>query len=240
MKKMMKKFLVPMVATLCMALLITGVAPVKAYAAAAPASKKMISTTGEATVAVTPDMAVLTLGVQSTDKDVKAAYNDNKTKMDAILKELANLGIEKKDIKTTTFTVNPNYDWADGSSKLTGYTVTNMVTVTIRDLDKVGTVLESAILQNSNAINGLEYKVADNSKSYKAALRLAIRNAKEKATEMADELGYKKVTAVSVRENSISEGGPVYFDKAMLANAGAPVSRGTVEIKATVSVDFQY
>lgn len=239
MKKSMKKFLAPMAAMLCMAMLFSTFAPVTAYAATTSA-KKVISTTGEATISVTPDMAVLTLGVQSTDKDVKVAYNDNKTKMDAILKELSNLGIEKKDIKTTTFSVNPNYDWSDGSSKLIGYNVTNLVTVKIRDLSKVGIVLESAILQNSNAINGLEYKVSDNSKNYKAALRLAIKNAKEKALEMADELGYSKVTPVAVRENSVSEIGPIMYDKAMLSTAGAPVSNGTVEIKATVSVDFQF
>jgi len=239
MKKSTKKFLVPMVAMLCMAMLFSSFAPVTAYAATTP-SKKIISTSGEATVSATPDMAVLTLGVQSTDKDVKVAYNDNKTKMEAILKELSNLGIEKKDIKTTTFSVSPNYEWTDGSSKLIGYNVTNMVTVKIRDLSKVGTVLESAILQNSNAINGLEYKVSDNSKNYKAALRLAIKNAKEKALEMADELGYKKVTPVSVRESSVSEVGPIMYDKATLNTAGAPVSNGTVEIKATVSVDFQF
>lgn len=238
MKKTSKRFLVPMALMLCMALLFSSFAPVTAFAAT---DKKILSTTGEAIIEVIPDLAVLTLGVQSTDKTAKLAYADNKVKMTAILKELARLGIEKKDIKTSTFTVSPSYEWVDNTNKLVGYTVTNMVTVKVRDLDKVGEILESAILQDSNAINGLEYKVADNTKNYKAALRIAVRDAKEKAVEMASELGYEKITPITVRENSSSIVTPIYYDKATLAaSEAAPVSSGTLEIRATVTIDFQY
>ncbi len=127
MKRTNRRFLVPMAFMLALAICFSSLAPVTAFAATE--KKNVVSTTGEATITVAPDMAVLTLGVSSTDKDVKVAYKDNKTKMEAILAELEKLGIAKKDIKTTTYTVTPNYEWVDNSSVLNGYTVTNLVTV---------------------------------------------------------------------------------------------------------------
>ncbi len=230
-----KNFLALLVSTA----LVFSIIATPIQATAAVASKRILSVNGEAIVSVIPDMAVITIGVQSINKELKLAYADNKAKMNAIFSELKKLGIADKDMKTTSFNVGPYYEYKDNSSIQTGYIINNILSINVRKLDDLGLVIEASLLQESNVINNIEFKMSDNTKYYQEALKLAVRNAKGKALIMAGELGYKKITPVLVRENSVSISGPIYYGQAM-KDGGAPVSSGSIEIRASVYLEYSY
>jgi len=150
--------------------------------------------------------------------------------------------VDEKDIQTEGFQVNPLYSWVNNTSKLTGYQVSNTVTVSVRKIDDTGKILESSVLNQANAINGLYFKIADDSKVYQEALKQAVRNAEVKAKTMIGTLENKKLTVAAIRENSTNAPQPVeYMEMAKRLNdTSAPISKGTVEIRASVSVDFQF
>ena len=127
------------------------------------------------------------------------------------------------------------------SRYLKSYQVSNTVTVNVRKIDDTGKTLESAVLNQANAITGITFKIADDKVVYQNALKQAVKNAEEKAKILVGVFGNKKLTAVTIKEISVNEPQPVIFDKlAKDLGASAPVSKGTVEIRASVSVDFQY
>ena len=203
--------------------------------------RNIVSSTGDSIIDVVPDMAVISLGVVNQNVNLQKAYNENKAKMVPILKELEKLGVDKKDIKTSSFIVTPTYDFANGANKLSGYQASNTVTVNVRKIDDTGKILESAVLNQANAITGITFKVADDKVVYQNALKQAVKNAEEKAKILVGVFGNKKLTAVTIKEISVNEPQPIIFDKRAAELAGgAPVSNGTVEIRASVSVDFQY
>ena len=204
--------------------------------------RNIVSSSGDAIIDVVPDMAVISLGVMNQNVNLQKAYAENKAKMEPILKELEKLGVDKKDIKTSSFIVTPTYDYTNGTNKITGYQVSNTVTVNVRKIDDTGKILESAVLNQANAITGITFKIADDKVVYQNALKQAVKNAEEKAKILVGVFGNKKLTAVTIKEISINEPQqPIIFDKlAADLSAGAPVSKGTVEIRASVSVDFQY
>lgn len=221
------------------ATLIFSIFTVPMQASAAVATKRILSVSGDATITVIPNMAVVTIGVQSINKDLKLAYADNKAKMSAVFSELKKLGIADKDMKTISFNVSPYYEYINNSSIQTGYIISNILSINVRKIDDLGSVIEASLLQESNVINNIEFKMSDSTKYYQEALKLAVRNAKGKASIMAAELGYKKITPVLLRENSVSVSGPIYFGQAT-KEGGAPVSSGSIEIKASVYMEYSY
>ena len=204
-------------------------------------TKNTVSTNGDAIISVVPDMAVITLGVENQNKNLQKAYAENKAKMNVILKELEKLGVDKKDIKTDQFNVNPSYDWSNNTNRITGYQISNTVTVNVRKIDDTGKILESAVLNQSNAIRGIGFKIADDSKAYQDALKQALKNAEDKAKVIAGGNGEKKLTLLSVKENTANNPEPVYTEmKTRNEAAGAPVQTGTQEVHASVIVEFGF
>lgn len=203
----------------------------------------IISVSGEGVVRLAPDVAFVTLGVETSDKDVGVAQNNNRTTMNAVVAELKRLGIKEENIQTQTYNVYPDYRWEDNRNILVGYRVTNLVRVKITDIEKAGAIIDAAAAKGANMVQGIQFTVSDEKKAYREAMLLALKDAEDKAKAMAGYFGITKLSPVSM-----AEGGqsiiypPVPMPRAMEAemDASTVISPGELEVRAQVSVGFKY
>lgn len=206
--------------------------------------QKLVSVQGEGIINVTPNIAYVTLGVETSNKEMTVAQAENKEKMNAIMDELKKFGIPEKDIKTTNYSVYPDYQWQQEKSVLVGYRVVNQVRVKISKIDDTGKILDAVAAKGANTVNGIEFTVEDSSKAYQDALKLALKNAEAKAKVMVGEFGYTKVTPVTIIEGSQGYTPIVDWDAKRMAVAEAagetPISAGQLEIRAQVNVSFEF
>jgi uncharacterized protein len=164
-----------------------------------------VNATGE--VYAKPDLAVINISVITEKKTVDEAVSENTNKMNAVIEAIKSQGVEAKDLKTTTFSVNPRYDYPRddellGSKRvLAGYEVSQRVEVKIRDLTKVGSITESATNAGANDIGNLYFTVEDRDQLENQAKEEAIKKAKEKAANLAGQLEIKLGKIVNFYED---------------------------------------
>src|SRR5690606_28944152 len=140
-------------------------------------SKKTVSTQGKGIVNVTPDIALVSLGVETSNKEMSKAQSANKQLMNDIMSELKKLGIQDQDIQTENYSVYPYYEWENNRRKLEGYKVANTVRVKVRKIDDTGKVLDAVATKGANIVNGIEFSIDDTEEIYKDALKLAVKDA---------------------------------------------------------------
>lgn len=216
-------------------------APVAAVAEVAPAT---LTVTGEGVTDVVPDMATLTMGVTTTGTTAAEALSANSTALAAVLDRLRAAGIEDRDIQTTGLSVNPNWTGYDSSSSLSGpkiadYTATNGVTVRIRALEGLGAVLDAAVADGANTMNGLSFGLQDPRPAMDAARSAAVEDAAAKARLMAEGADVTLGPILSITEGGGYGGpAPMYKDAALSA-APVPVQAGELSMQASVTVVWQ-
>lgn len=204
--------------------------------------RNIVSVQGEGIVRVVPDIAYVTLGVETSHKEMATAQKNNKEKMNNIMGELAKMGIKKEDIQTTNYSVYPDYQWEENKTVLKGYRVSNQVRVKISKIDDTGKILDAIALQGANTVSGIQFTLADESKAYQQALQIALKDAEDKAKAMAGYFGYKSLKPVTITESSQSSYyPPIPYQRANEeGDISTPVSPGEMEIRAQVGVTFQY
>lgn len=203
----------------------------------------IIAVNGEGSIKVKPDIAYLSLGVQTQNSNAKVAQSENATKMNNVMTALKQLGIKEEDIQTTQYSMYPNhvYNHNTGKSTIDGYTVQNMVRVVIRNLDSVGTVIDTVSKNDSNLINSIEFGISNTSKYYLEALSKATTDAKGKADAIA------KTISVSISKPSkVIESGqssPIIYEARVMMDKQAEatsISSGMLEVTASVTVEYTY
>lgn len=206
-----------------------------------------LAVVGEGKVDITPDTASVDLGIIVNDaKTVDEASSKINTVNNAIVSALAGLGIEKGDIKTSNYSINPMYDYSRvATGAITGYTGNTTVTVKVRETAKLPQAIEAATKAGANQVMGTNYTV-DKPESYREQARQkAIDNAKEQAQKLANQLGIKLGKVVNIVESSGGSPVPMFYDKAIGMGAGgsnAPVAElqpGTQTISSTVTLYFE-
>lgn len=203
--------------------------------------KRTVSVQGEGVVTVTPDIALITLGVETSNKEMGIAQEQNKVKMNDIINALKAQGIAEKDIQTQNYSVYPDYQWENNSSVLKGYRVSNQVRVKVRKIDNTGRILDAIAAKGANIVNGIQFTIEDSGKAYEQALEAALENAQNKAKVMVGYFDIKNITPVTITEGSSGYYAPIYRDvKDEMADAATPVMSGEMEIRASVSVTFEY
>jgi uncharacterized protein YggE len=205
--------------------------------APAHAAEKLVTVTGEATIAVAPEAAVIRIGVSSQDKTAREASDANAKQMIAVLAAIKSNGIAERDIQTSRLSLQPQYDPnKGGTARLTGFQATNQVTVRIRDIDKLPILLDSAIASGANEMSGIEFVVLEQSKLLDRARDDAIADAHRKAELYAKAAGAKLGHVVAITEE-----GPTAPPRPMQTlRAGAvPIAPGEQTLKAIVTVSYE-
>ena len=200
-----------------------------------------ISVTGEGRITVTPDLAQVALGVEVSDPSAVKAQQNAAAQMDSVVSKLKELGIEDKDIQTSRYDLQPEYDYSTRSPVLKGYRATNLVTVKIRDVSKVGPMLDAITASGATRIQGISFSVSDPTAATTQGRDAAMKDAKTKADQLAQAAGVGVGTPILIEE--VSSTPPPAVDVARAAPAAGaapstPISVGTQEVQVTVRVVY--
>ena len=203
-----------------------------------------ISVSGDGLVKGKPDVAHIQVVVEVTGRNTVETQQDAASRMDKVIAKLKELGVSADDIKTAQYSIYPEYRYNTGDSKpiLIGYRVVNAVTVTIRQLDKVGAILDSVTVAGATRIDGLSYSIADPTSLQSQARALAMKQARAKAEELAKAAAVTLGKVTAINENS-SSALPEYREAnvSRSADMGAvqtPISPGELEIRIDVQVSY--
>ncbi|CAN5125753.1 SIMPL domain-containing protein [soil metagenome] len=218
----------------------SGVMLTAAEAQETPPMQHILSLTGHGEVKARPDLAIVTVGVVSQGTTAREALSANNAAMEKLLAALKAAPIEDRDIQTSNFSVNPRYNYGENNAQppsITGYDVSNSVTVSVRNLEKLGGVLDTVVSEGSNQINGVMFTIAEPQSLEDDARKQAVADALRKAKLYAQAAGVTLGAIVA-----ISEGGgyrppvPAYA-KAMRSDAAPAVPMA--EGEQTVAIDAQ-
>ncbi len=198
-----------------------------------------IQVTGQGTVQAQPDIAVINIGVTTEDGNAQSAVSRNTAATAKVIAELEAASIERKDLRTSNFSVYPQIR-TEGETKrqVTVYRVSNTVTVTIRDLAKIGDILTKAVSAGSNQINGPSFSVSSPEKYLNEARKRAVDDAMSKAAAYANAAGLKLGSVLAM----VEEGGAsqIYATRSagalMKSAVPVPVEAGEESLQAQITV----
>ncbi len=211
-----------------------------APALAQTALPPMISVSGEATISVPPDLAQIDGGVTSEAKTARDAIEANNAAMGKVLLALKGAGIEQKDYQTSRLSLQPQSApsrVSSGPMQIVGFRASNHVTVRVRDVAKVGNVIDTLVSAGANDIGGIDFMVSGASKLLDAAREQAIADARRKAEIYAKAAGVTLGTPFNISEEGSP--GPMPFRKLSSGMAAAtPIAQGEETLAVTVNVSW--
>jgi len=200
----------------------------------------ILNLNGKGAVQVVPNIAVVSLGVITENKDLNAALKENTLKMSKVIDSLKNMGITEKDIKTQSYNIEILYDYVEGKQIFKGYRVSNILNVTVRDINTVGEVINTAIDNGANVVNSINFTVSNPALYYREALTMAIKDAVEKASVIEKSL---KVVVDKTPTKILEETygyAPLAANGMMMKAAAPPIMPGQTEITASIKATFSY
>ena len=217
-------------------------AEIGAYGSTLDASQSGIWVNGSGQVTTVPDVATIRGGVNVTRETVSEAHREAAQQMNALMRALADRGIAERDIQTTRFNIYPQYqyDRETDESELVGYTVSNEISVTVRDLEQVGALIDDMVSAGGDdtVFSGVSFSVSDAKPLEEEARKLAVEDLIDKATQLADSAGVTLGDLVYINESS--RGSPRTFAaEAMADSAAAPISAGEFNVVVWVQGVFE-
>jgi len=206
-----------------------------------PAEGRIV-VTGEGSVSVAPDYAQIRSGVTTSAKTVKEASDTNAKAMTAITAALLDSGIAQKDIRTSQFSIEPDYTSASPPSgpKLSGYRVSNQVNVTIRQIEKIGEILDRLVKAGATDAGNVEFLVSDPAKALDQAREAAVADARHKAELYARAAGVNLGRVEWISESAGYEP-PLSPARSKLSPAlpkEVPIERGEETLRAAITIGF--
>lgn len=212
---------------------------------AAPEALRTLNVSGVGVVYLTPDIAYITIGVNTQRDNAAQAVEENKAQTNAVIQAIRDAGVEDKDIRTNNFSIwsNPQYDEFGQLSGKVNYVVDNTVNVTVRDIDKLGDLLDAAISAGANSIYSIQFDVEDKTEAQNEARTQAVEKAKTEAAELAESSGLTlgAIQNVSYYESGITPyfyGGKGGGGGAMSEAAAVPIQPGQLAVTVTVNLTY--
>jgi uncharacterized protein YggE len=231
-------------------------------ASAAPANEagaktcdtaRSVQVTGNATVNVAPDRALVRLGVQSRAATVDAVESANSAAIQKVIRTLTALGVEAKDIATDIYVVEPVYEDYD-SLIVKGYRISNQVAVTVREVESTSALVSAALKAGANTVDNVEFYTSELRKYRDQARDMAVTAASEKAQALAEAAGAETGCVISITENSWASYGGWWGGRSQSAwsqnvvqniaspegstSGEEPISLGMIAVRAEVSASY--
>jgi uncharacterized protein YggE len=200
-----------------------------------------IIVTGEGEVRVTPDRAIVYVGVQTRAPSAAAAASDNASRQRAIIDAIKALGVTADLISTVNYNVHPEmqYDQQGRVSRIVAYVVTNTVRVELRRIDQVAAVIDAGLGKGANQINGVEFSVSNAEEARRTALAQAITKARADAEAMARAAGGRLGDLIELSSAAQTNYPRPMYDMARMQTSAAapptPIEPGQATISASVS-----
>jgi len=210
----------------------------------APVAVRTLNVNGTGQAFLVPDIAYIYLGVHTEKPTAADAVSENNAQTQTMIKALTDFGIDPKDIRTTNFSIWPQDKYDPQTGLPTGqktYSVDNTVYVTVRDLGKLGDLLDTVVAAGANTVNSIQFDVADKEAALKQARADAVKDAKIQAEQLAQDTG---VTLGDVQSISFYDSSPMPLSEGKggggvaAAAASVPIQPGQLTFTVTVSVAY--
>ncbi len=213
--------------------------------------ERTINVSGEGKVFGEPNIATVTFSVSNEAETADNAMEENKVKMNKVIDFLKNQEIDEKDLKTTSVNVSPRYEYhprtedhPSGERVLVAYQARQSLEVKIRDLEKVGVIVEGSLNAGANQTSGLVFDIDDKEELKSEARKIAIKNAQEKADKLADKLGVKLEKIISYNESDylpylVRESVATMDMMEMSESLEMEIEPGQNEIKVNVNIGYE-
>ena len=229
-------------ATLLAAFAMTA-APATALAQAAPASDgTLLSVSSRAEARKAPDIATFSAGVVTQAADGNAALRQNAEQMNRVLAAIKAAGVADKDVQTSGISLNPQYRYEENQPpRITGYQASNTVNVKLREVAKMGKVLDALVASGANQVNGPSFGIDDPEPLYDRARLDALKAARARAETYAGALGVRVRRIVSISEGGAAMPSPMPRMAMMKAEAydSTPVAAGDSSVLVNLDVVFE-
>lgn len=213
------------------------------YIGQADQQERTITVNGFGKVSGKNDIAMTTMGYSTIDKDVGKAQTDNTNVMNLFLADLKGLGVAEQDLESD-YSIYPEYDYTQiKGQQLKGYRVTNNVTIKVRDLTKISSILSLAGKFNLNEVSGLSFTI-DDTDSLKAQARAkSLANAKMKAAQLALSLGMQLGEVIAYSEYDTNQQPYPMYEKSMgtggMMDAAPVIASGSRDVGMNVSITYK-
>ncbi len=220
------------------------------------AEPRLITVSGEAEIRVVPDEVILTLGVETWDKNLAEAKSQNDERVANVLAAVESFGVEPEHIQTDHVSIEPRYEDNYEKEDLIGYFVRKTVVVTLRDISQFEDLLTAVLAEDVNYVHGIQFRTTELRQHRDQARALAIKAAQEKADALAGELGQDIGQPHSIREdqagwfswynswwgyrwggNMMSQN--VIQESGSAASAGDTIAPGQITVNARVTASFE-
>lgn len=226
---------------------LAGFGAVPAVAADASPREAVISVAGEGRATTTPDMAVLGLSVVKQAKTAREALDENNKAMGDVLAALKKAGIAERDLQTSGFSVQPQFNYPQGTDgqpkppELIGYQVSNSLSVRVRDLSKLGAVIDEAVTLGVNQGGDIQFTNDKPEAAMEEARKNAVADAIKKAKTLAEAAGVKVGRVIEINESSPRPQPVPVYRAAMMkegADSSVPIQGGETSYNISVNVTF--
>ena len=212
--------------------------------------KPAVTVTGQGQMSLAPDTAFVTVGIETTGKTVADAQRQNRLIMNKVVERLRALQIDNERIQTASFIVSPQYKPPPKRSEapaerpeIIGYVISNTVAVEVRNLEKVGPVIEESLAAGANQFQGLHWALRDEQQAKLGALRQAAAKAREKAAALSEALKVKLIRLLKATEESHVVRSMPRVARSMMATDGGggemAVFSGEIKVEATVTLIYE-
>jgi hypothetical protein len=206
-----------------------------------PKPDPVIVTSGEGIVKRAPDRAWVSIAAESRARTAPEAAKLNTDAMTAVLDKIKSLGVAAEAIRTTNYTVQPDFEYQNGRQNLRGYIARNQVEVRVDDLPKLGEIMANAVGTGATNVSGVRFDLKDRDAAEQEALRMAVRDARRRADAAASGAGVKIVQVMRIDEQREVDIRPMPMAMARAgmmdaAPAAVPVESGQIEVRARVTL----
>lgn len=220
------------------------------------AQQRTVTVTGEATVSAAPDIAEVSLGIEAYGRAAEDAVATGRKRMQSVLEALSAAGVAERDVQTSVFDLS--FERAGGDRELESavqqdgdslrggdaqpagrYRATNMVHITVREISRVGSVLDGAIAAGANTVHGISFALSEPGPQQLEARAAAVQDARRKARELAQAAGMEVGTVVSIRDTQSSGPQPMGAMERGMGGQSTPIQPGSVSFYSTVEVVYE-
>ncbi|WP_341876966.1 SIMPL domain-containing protein [Defluviitalea saccharophila] len=195
---------------------------------------------GEGFIQAEPDIALVSLGVQTRGMELRQVQQENAEISSKIIAALNGIGVSSDDIQTQSYNIFPQYEYINGQQKFNGYVVEHILRVTIKDINLVGEIVDLAVESGANVINNVTFAIANPSQYYQQALLKAIDDATAKAMFIGRNMNINVSTIpIEIIEQSSIPFSP-YSVTLAKTDIATPIQPGQMDIAARVEAVFTY
>ncbi|MEP7152662.1 MAG: SIMPL domain-containing protein [Nitrospira sp.] len=211
----------------------------------------ILTVTGTGNLAIAPDMAYVTFGMQTVAKSLADAQRHNSNVMQKVIDRLSELHVDKARIQTSSFSVSPQFkpppkrngDAPPVTPEIIGYMVSNQVTVEVFNPEKIGAVIEQTMAAGANHFQGVQWALKDEQQAKLGAMKQAVITAREKAVTLSDSLKLKLLRLINVNEGGHMVRPMSHTSRSMMAmdtgGGEPPIFGGEMKVEATVTLVYE-